>query len=674
MSDPIRHECGIAVVRLRKPLAYYHDKYGTALHGFDRLYGLMAKQRNRGQDGFGIGCTKLHMPPGQPYMFRVRSTKSAEAIGEVFGDQLKDFNRIARRSNEERKKTARRKAKEIAESCGESFVPELVKYKKFEDDSCAIKREFDLAGEIYLGHLRYGTSGSLGKGNLHPYLRRTNWATRSLMVMGNFNLTNTRELNELMLRRGQHPVFSTDTQTVLEEIGFQLDEDHTEIYRTLRDKGVASEDIPAIISEQLHVSEIIRRSAEHWDGGYTIAGAIGNGDAFVMRDPNGIRPCYYYMDDEIIAFASERAALRTVFELDEGMTNELPRGHVAVMKANGAFVIEPFTEQREDRACSFEKIYFSRTNGATIYHDRKRLGEMLVPQLVEAIGSDMQNTVLSFIPNTAETAYYGMTDGLRKLRRVEVRAALIEMWNSGKLDEEKLDDLIMRNWPRAEKVAHKDVKMRTFISQEEGRETLASQVYDITYGVVTENDTLAVLDDSIVRGTTLQRSILRILARLNPKRIVILSTAPQIRYPDCYGIDMSELGKFIAFKAAIALLKEKQMWPVIEETYTRCLEELKKPKEQQINIVKAIYAPFSDAEISAKIAELVFPPKIGWSGELRVIFQTIPNLHKAISPDCGDWYFSGNYPTPGGYAVVNEAYVRYHEGRNGRPYDTLFEA
>ena len=330
MSDPIRHECGIAVVRLRKPLAYYHDKYGTALHGFDKLYGLMSKQRNRGQDGFGIGCTKLNMPPGQPYMFRVRSTKSAEAIGEVFSDELKQFNRIARRSNEGRKKMALRAAKEASATHGQEFVPELVKYQKFEDDPGAIKQEFDLAGEIYLGHLRYGTSGNFGKGNLHPYLRRTNWATRSLMVMGNFNLTNTRELNEIMLKRGQHPVFGTDTQSVLEEIGFHLDEDHTDIYRTLRDEGVASEDCVASISQQLHVTEIIRRSAEHWDGGYTIAGTIGNGDAFVMRDPNGIRPCYYYMDEEIIAFASERAALRTVFDLDEGKTCELQIGRAHV--------------------------------------------------------------------------------------------------------------------------------------------------------------------------------------------------------------------------------------------------------------------------------------------------------------------------------------------------------
>lgn len=656
MSDPIRHECGIAVVRLLKPLAYYHDKYGTALYGFERLYGLMAKQRNRGQDGFGIGCCKIGMPPGLPYLFRLRSAKSVESLGDVFADEMKEFTRLARRHNREREDESRQRKEP---------------WQRYEDDAEAIKREFDMAGEIYFGHLRYGTSGSFGKASLHPYLRRTSWPTRSLMVMGNFNITNTRELNELMMKRGQHPVFGTDTQTVLEEIGYHLDEDHTEIYRKLRDQGVDGREIPEIISRQLHVGKIVRDSAEHWDGGYAIAGAIGNGDMFVVRDPNGIRPCFYYADDEIVAFASERAALRTVFEIEEEQTQELDPAGLAVIKADGSFTVEPYTEPRAHRPCSFEKIYFSRGNDATVYAARKRLGEMLVPQTVDAVGGELANTVLSFIPNTAETAYYGFTDGLRKLRRHEVRAALVEMWASGKLDEDKLDDLVMRNWPRAEKIAHKDVKMRTFISQEEGRAQMASQVYDITYGVVTPQDNLVVLDDSIVRGTTLRKSILRILARTNPKRIVILSTAPQIRYPDCYGIDMAELGKFIAFEAAIRLLIRRGLGSVLERTYEACKAELAKPTTQQINAVKAVYAPFNDEEISAEIAELVKPRNIAWKGELKIIFQTIDNLHTAISPDCGDWYFSGNYPTPGGFAVVNEAFVRYYEKRPGRVTDTL---
>jgi len=672
MSDPIRHECGIAVVRLRKPLAYYHDKYQSTLYGFHKLYALMSKQRNRGQDGFGVGCCKLNMPPGQPYMFRLRSTKSADSIGDVLDSKLEEFERMAERWDEEQRERTRRLAKDSADPWTEADEPDLVRGRRFKDDSDAIKSRFDYAGEIYLGHLRYGTSGDFGKACLHPYLRRTNWPTRTLMVMGNFNLTNTPELNRLMMQRGQHPVFGTDTQSVLEEIGFQLDEDHTDLYRRLRDEGVAATEIPAIINERLHVASIIRRSAAQWDGGYTIAGAIGNGDLFVMRDPNGIRPCFYYEDEEIIAFASERAALRTVFELDEEQTCELPRANVAVIKADGSFSVEPFAEQRADRPCSFERIYFSRGNDATIYHDRKRLGEMLVPQLVKAMGNDMANTVLSFIPNTAETAYYGMTDGLRKQRRVEVKDALLEMWKNGVLDEDKLDDLIMRNWPRVEKVAHKDVKMRTFISKESGRDLLASQAYDITYGVVTPKDTLAVLDDSIVRGTTLRKSILRILARTNPRQIVILSTAPQIRYPDCYGIDMAELGKFIAFQAAIKLLKERNLRYVIEDTYRKCLSELKKPPGEQGNAVKAIYAPFTEEEISAKIAQMVSPPNIHWKGDITIIFQSIENLHKAISPECGDWYFSGDYPTPGGYTVVNESFVRYHEKRPGRAYDSLF--
>lgn len=672
MSDPIRHECGIAVVRLLKPLAYYHDKYDNVLYGFDKLYALMAKQRNRGQDGIGFGCCKLNMPPGQPYLFRVRSNKSAEAIGEVFGDEIKEYGRLERKIDKAREDAAKRRAKEDAAARNVDFKEMKVEFKAFKDDPEAVKQEFEMAGEVYLGHLRYGTSGTFGKGCLHPYLRRTSWPTRSLMVMGNFNLTNTRELNDLMLERGQHPVFGTDTQTVLEEIGFHLDEEHTELYRKLRDAGEKGKDIPKIINHQLDVPEVVRRSAEHWDGGYTIAGVIGNGDLFVMRDPNGIRPCYYYKNDEIVAFASERAALRTVFEIEEEQTQEMPRGQVMVVKADGQMSTSAFSQPQPARPCAFEKIYFSRGNDATIYHVRKRLGEELVPQLLSVIGNDLENTVLSFIPNTAETAYYGISDGLRKSRRAEVKAALVDMWRTGMFDESLLDELILRNWPRTEKIAHKDVKMRTFISQETDRNMLASQVYDITYGVVSSKDNLAVVDDSIVRGTTLRQSILRILARTNPRRIIILSTAPQIRYPDCYGIDMSELGKFIAFQAAIALLKERGLRHVIEDTCRACEEELKKPVGEQINAVKAIYAPFSDEEISKKIAELVCPQKIAWKGELHIIYQTIANLHKAIPGDCGDWYFSGDYPTPGGYTVVNEAYVRYYKKRPGRAYDTLF--
>lgn len=657
MSDPIRHECGIAAVRLLKPLGYYEHKYGNALWGLDRLHALMIKQRNRGQDGMGVGCCKLNMPPGLPYMFRVRSSKN-DSLEEVFGEVMDDFKDVARKANKDRKQIALERNKE---------------YVKFEHDPDAIKEHFEFGGEVLMGHLRYGTSGGFGKASCHPYLRRSNWPTRSLMVMGNFNMTNTRELNDVMRRRGQHPVVDTDTQTVLEEIGFHLDEAHNRLYHELRDDGMDGLAIPSEISKRMDVTQIIRDSAAIWDGGYAIAGVIGNGDMFVMRDPNAIRPCFYLQTDEFIAFASERAALRTVFEVREEDTQIMPAAHVAVVKSDGRFSVEPFTQVRPPTPCAFERIYFSRGNGATIYTQRKALGEALVPQLLDAVGNDLENTVVSFVPNTAETAFYGFMDGLRKSRRFEVKKALMEMLASGKLDESKVDDLILRNWPRSEKIAHKDIKSRTFISQEEGRDALVSSVYDITYEVVKPTDNLVVLDDSIVRGTTLKQSILRILARTNPKRIIVVSTAPQIRYPDCYGIDMSELGKFIAFQAAIALLKDRNRRDLIDQTYENCLAELKKPAAQQRNVVQDIYAPFTAEEISAKVAELVRPQTTTWKGEVDVIYQTIPDMRRALEPHCGDWYFSGDYPTPGGHVVANEAFIRYYRGKTGRAYDMLFE-
>ena len=656
MSDSIRHECGLAVVRLKKPMASYQDTYGSALYGFNMLSALMSKQRNRGQDGIGIGCCKLNMPAGAPYLFRERFATSVEQMGEVFEGIKKDYKRIARRIDGQRKEERHETGKELP---------------LFEEDPEAIKREFELAGEINIGHLRYGTSGGLGKACLHPYLRRSTWPTRSLMVMGNFNLTNSGELNRVMMQRGQHPVFGTDTQSVLEEIGFQLDEAHTQLYHELRDSGTAGTEIPKHISDKLDVVDVIRKSAQIWDGGYAIVGVIGSGDLFVMRDPNGIRPCWYYENDEVLAFASERVALMSVFEIAEDQTTELPPGHVAVMKSCGALTVQPFTPERKPTPCSFESIYFSRGNDSLIYHQRKMLGEQLVPQLIEAIENDFEHTVLSFIPNTAETAYFGFLDGLRKSRRTEVKEALVDMIRCGVLDEQKLDDLVLRNWPRAEKIALKDIKMRTFIAQETGRDQLVSSVYDITYGVVSEKDNLVVIDDSIVRGTTLRTSLLRILARTNPRRIVVLSTAPQIRFPDCYGIDMSELGKFIAFQAAVQLLKERGMRSVLRETYEACKLELSKPREQMQNAVKAIYAPFTDVEISAKIAQMIYPQHTNWKGEVKVIYQTIPGLHEALGQQYGDWYFSGDYPTAGGFAVVNTAFMNYFDKKEGRSYDTL---
>ncbi|HCL97561.1 MAG TPA: amidophosphoribosyltransferase, partial [Verrucomicrobiales bacterium] len=493
MSDPIKHECGIAVVRLRKPLSYYKDKYGTALWGLNKLFLLMEKQHNRGQDGIGIGCVKLEMPLGQPYIFRRRDAKK-DSMGYVFRKELKSFNRMVRKG---------------------ILDPE---------DPDAVKRKFDFGGEVLMGHLRYGTSGEFDSGSCHPYLRRSNWPTRTLMVMGNFNMTNTGALNKKMMDRGQHPVFGTDTQTVLEEVGFHLDEHHTDLYHKLKEQGIDGLEIPSLISQQMDLPEVVRKSGESWDGGYAIAGVVGNGDMFVMRDPRGIRPCHVYQDDEVIAFASERVPLMTVFEADKEAVEELEPGHVSIVRRDGSQKTVRFHDERPKTPCSFERIYFSRGNDPSIYRERKAMGASLVDQVCESIDGNFENAVFAFIPNTAETAYYGFLDGLRMLRRQQVRAEIMDACKKGDLSDELLDNLVMRNWPRGEKAVHKDIKMRTFISQEKGRAQLVSHVYDITYGLVKENDALVVLDYSIVSGTTLKESILKILARTRPRKIVVCST------------------------------------------------------------------------------------------------------------------------------------------------------
>ena len=637
MSDHLNHECGIAVVRLRKPLAYFQDRYGDALWGFRKLFLLMEKQHNRGHDGVGIGSAKLNMQKGQPYIFRRRDS-SRDSLANLFRLELKQVNKLARAG--------------------------ALKL----DDPEALKQRFDFAGEVLVGHLRYGTSGEFDSGSCHPYLRRSNWPTRTLMVMGNFNMTNARALNEQLIERGQHPVFGTDTQTVLEEVGFHLDEAHTDIYRRLRDEGVPGQEIPQRISEELDVSRIVSESAVGWDGGYAICGVIGNGEVFVMRDPHGIRPCHRLVTDEVVAFASERVPLMTVFEASEQEVEELKPGVVATIKSDGGISEERFAPSVKKQHCSFERIYFSRGNDPAIYQERKAMGAALTEQVVESIDGDFGAAVITFIPNTAETAWYGLMDGLRQYRRDRVRANILEAARSGDLDEDLLNHHIMDNWPRGEKIAHKDIKMRTFISQEKGRAQLVSHVYDITYGVVGEDDTLVALDDSIVRGTTLKTSILKILGRTNPRKIVICSTAPQIRYPDCYGIDMSELGKFIAFQAAVRLLERDGRQSLIEEVHKACIEELRKPWSEMQNCVKRIYEPFSAEEISSEISRMVFPEN-GWQGEVEVIFQTIGNLHDSLQESCGDWYFTGNYPTPGGYATVNAAFVNWRDGVSGRSYD-----
>jgi amidophosphoribosyltransferase len=635
MSEHIGHECGIALVRLLKPLSYYAEKYKSPLWGFEKLFLLMEKQHNRGQDGAGVACVKLDMPAGEPYMFRERNT-TPNPLDKVFGALLEQYREL----------TAKGRV-----------------YPEFPD---TVKRHFDFGGELLLGHLRYGTSGGYGVSACHPYFRRSSWPTRNLALCGNFNMTNTRELNDSLIAIGQHPIFASDTQAVLEKIGFFLDEEHEDIYRYLRTREMDGAELSRRISEDLDVARVLTRASQKWDGGYAIAGLIGNGDAFVARDPSGIRPAFYFKNDEVVAFASERAPLMTVFDVAVEEVREVEPGHVVVMKKRGTVQSVAFTAPLPRTSCSFERIYFSRGNDLDIYRERQALGGGLADQVIKSIGHDWANTVFSFIPNTAEVAYYGLMSTLRARRRDEVKAAILQAAAAGELTEAVLDDLILRNWPRGEKVVSKDIKLRTFIGQESLRNQLASHVYDITYGSVKPGDNLVCVDDSIVRGTTLRKSILRILARLQPKKIIIISTAPQIRYPDCYGIDMSELGKFIAFEAAIELLRERGQLGLLEDVYKACFDEV--ARGGPVNHVRRIYEPFTPEEISAKIVERVRPKGIEWKGEIEIIFQTIEHLHEAVPHHTGDWYFTGKYPTPGGYRVVNQAFLNYHEKAEGRAY------
>jgi len=638
MSDSPTHECGIALVRLLKPLAYYEEKYGSPLWGFTKLFLLMEKQHNRGQDGAGVACVKLGVPSGEPFMFRERNVKS-NSLDRIFKSLLGLYDE---------KKAAGLIHPEFPET---------------------VKRHFDFGGELLMGHLRYGTSGGYNLSSCHPFFRRSPWPTRNLALCGNFNLTNTRELNDSLVAMGQHPIFSTDTQAVLEKIGFFLDEEHEDIYRHLRRQNIAGEELSQRISEELDLTRVLTRASQKWDGGYVLCGIIGNGDSFVARDPSGIRPCHYFQNDEVVAFASERAPLMTVFDLAIEDVREVPPGHAVVIKGRGTVQSLPFTAPLPQAACSFERIYFSRGNDFDIYRERKALGARLANQIIRSIDGDWEHSVFSFIPNTAEVAYYGLMSELRVRRRDEVKAAILEAGSKGNLTEALLDDLILRNWPRGEKVVSKDIKLRTFIGQETLRNQLASHIYDITYGSVKPGDNLVCVDDSIVRGTTLRRSILRILTRLNPRKIVIVSTAPQIRYPDCYGIDMSEIGKFIAFEAAIELLKESGRTELLGEVYRLCREEISGPSgSSPVNHVRKIYEPFTPEQISAKIAERVRPRGVEWSGPIEIVFQTIENLHAAVPRHSGDWYFTGKYPTPGGYRVVNQAYINYFEKNEGRSY------
>ena len=637
MSDSLRHECGIALVRLTKDLKWYQEKYGTPLHGFNQLFLLMEKQHNRGQDGAGIGCVKIGAENGEAFLFRDREI-GAQGLTQIFTRQIKTYSDKMREG---------------------VIVPEFPE---------TVKRHFDFGGELLLGHLRYGTSGNFDSVSCHPYARKSIWPTRNLLIAGNFNLTNTSELNTSLTQRGAHVIYSTDTQSILEEVGFWLDEEHDRLFKAFKDQGLEGAAVQTEISKHMDIGNILRKATKNWDGGYAIAGLIGNGDSFVIRDPNGIRPCWYARTEDLIAVASERVALMTIVGVSQEEVHELPPGCALIIKADGRHAIESFHAPGEPRHCSFERIYFSRGNDPEIYAERKALGAALADDVLEQIRDDHDHAVFSYIPNTAEIAWYGLMEELRKRRRAQVRQKLIDAQRAGQLDEAMIDKLVLGGWPRGEKVAHKDVKLRTFISQEKNRMQMASHVYDITYGTVREGDTLVCVDDSIVRGTTLRQSILRILARPNPKRIVIASTAPQIRYPDCYGIDMSEMGKFLAFQAAVALCKARGMNDLLREVYEDCVAQAKRPTTEMQNHVKRIYAAFTEEEIAAKAAELVYPTKSGWKGELILVFQKIAMLHKACPKSRGDWYFTGDYPTPGGLGVLNQAYINYWEKREGRSY------
>lgn len=632
MSDPIKHECGIALLRLKKPLAHYNEKYGTPLYGLNKLYLLMEKQHNRGQDGAGVANIKFDVAPGERYISRKRSNGTSP-IKEVFEAINARFQEI------------------------ELHNPERL------NDVDWLKKNAAFTGELFLGHVRYGTFGANSIESVHPFLRQNNWMTKNLVVAGNFNLTNVDELFNLLVEIGQHPKERSDTITVIEKIGHFLDEENERLYQHYKKLGYSRQEISVLIARNLDVQHILQNSAEDWDGGYAMAGLFGHGDAFVLRDPSGIRPAFYYEDDEICVVTSERPAIQTAFNVPVEQVRELPPGEALVIKRDGAVSLQKVREPLEKKSCSFERIYFSRGSDKDIYRERLELGRLVCDKVLDAVGHDLRHTVLSFIPNTAETAFYGMVKGCEDYLN-KVKAEKIA--NIDVKDTEALEEILSIR-PRVEKIAIKDAKLRTFITNDNARDEMVAHVYDITYGTIRPGvDNLVVIDDSIVRGTTLRQSIIRILDRLRPKKIVVISSAPQIRYPDCYGIDMAKLGDFVAFQAAIALLKEQGKDGVIDAVYQKCKEQAELPKEQIRNHVKEIYAPFSDDEISAKISELLTPAGIGC--EVEILYQSLEGLHSACPDHPGDWYFSGNYPTPGGNKVVNKAFMNYYEGKNERAY------
>ncbi|MBS3807372.1 MAG: amidophosphoribosyltransferase [Bacteroidales bacterium] len=633
MSDQIKHECGIGMIRFLKPLEYYQAKYGSWMYGLQKLYLLLEKQHNRGQDGAGITSLKFDLPPGKKYIHRVRTNKSTP-IKRVF-DHIDEQHQLISRSK-----------------------PDLL------NDPVWAKDHLPFAGEIYLGHLRYGTFGHNNIEYVHPVMRENNWKSRNLVLAGNFNLTNVDELFKLLIDLGQHPKDYSDTETVLEKVGHFLDEENQLLFRQYKNEGYNNKEISGLIARNLSISKILQEASKDWDGGYAIAGMVGHGDSFVMRDPWGIRPAYYYADEEVVVAASERPVIQTVMNVPAEHVHELSPGSALIMKKDGRVSEKEVRVPQEKRSCSFERIYFSRGSDKDIYRERRKLGELLVPEVLRAINYDLDNSVFSFIPNTAEIAYYGMLHGLERYQLDDKKKEILR--HKDNLTEAYLDDMLTKNI-RVEKIAIKDVKLRTFIAQESGRKDLVGHVYDVTYGTVRKGiDNLVIIDDSIVRGTTLKESILQILDRLEPKKIVVVSSSPQIRYPDCYGIDMAKLGNFVAFQAAISLLKERGMGNVINEVYKNSKEQENLPKEQVVNYVKEIYKPFTHEEVSARISSLLKAENI--RSEVHIVYQTIEGLHQACPNDTGDWYFTGNYPTPGGNKVVNTSFIDFIEGKDKRAY------
>lgn len=632
MSDALKHECGIALVRLLKPLEFYKEKYGSAFYGIQKMYLMMEKQHNRGQDGAGFASIKLDVEPGERYISRVRSNQS-QPIQDV-------FTQINERINEE-----------------------LTANPEYADDVAAQKKNIPYIGELFLGHVRYGTFGKNSIESVHPFLRQSNWMHRNLILAGNFNMTNVKELFQNLVELGQHPKEMADTVTVMEKIGHFLDKEVMQLYQDCKAEGYSKQEASPVIAERLDVAKILARSAKNLDGGYAMAGLLGHGDAFVFRDPAGIRPAYFYQDDEIVVVASERPVIQTVFNVPFDKVREIDPGSALIIKKNGAVSMKEILTPTVKKACSFERIYFSRGSDAEIYQERKNLGKLILPAVLDAIDQDTDNTVFSYIPNTAETSFFGLVEAAQDFLNQRKNNYILA--NRNILTAETLQELLAVKI-RTEKVAIKDAKLRTFITADDSRDDLVAHVYDVTYGVIKPEDNLVIIDDSIVRGTTLKKSIIKMMDRLNPKRIVIVSSAPQIRYPDCYGIDMAKLEGLVAFRAALALLKERNLYHIVDEVYAKCKSQEDFKDVDVVNYVTAIYEPFTDQEISDKIAEMLSSPEI--KAEVKIIFQTVEDLHVACPKNLGDWYFTGDYPTPGGNRVVNRAFMNFYEGKDARAY------